>query len=102
MSKPLTRRTDDKVIAGVCSGLADYLGIDVTLTRIGMVLLAIFAQVGWIVYIVLWLVMPEQGSGRTGIDGLKDAFGSNGTAKSTYQQYPGPQDNGPQDPPTQP
>ena len=40
--KRLVRRTDDKMIAGVCSGVADYLGVDVTLVRVLTVLLAVF------------------------------------------------------------
>ncbi len=99
-SKRLTRVSDGKMIGGVCTGLARYLDIDVSLVRIGMVLLAVFAQVGWIVYVVLWLVLPESSTGRTGVDGVKDAFGSS-SSQTTYNTYPGPTTDasGPQDPP---
>ncbi|WP_084634461.1 PspC domain-containing protein [Propionicicella superfundia] len=94
---PLTRVPEGKMIAGVCTGLAKYLNLDVSLVRLITVLLAVFTQVGWVVYIVLWLVVPEDSSGRTGVDSLKDTFA--GSSDKTYQQYPGSQPNGPQDPP---
>jgi phage shock protein C len=56
----LVRRSDDKMVAGVCSGLAGYFGIDVTLVRVLTVLGAIFGLGSIIlVYLVLWVVMPE-------------------------------------------
>jgi phage shock protein PspC (stress-responsive transcriptional regulator) len=60
-AKRLVRRTDDKMIAGVCSGVADYLGIDVTLVRLATVLGAVFGFGSLVVaYVVLWAVVPEQ------------------------------------------
>ena len=59
-ARRLVRRCDDKMIAGVCSGLATYFSIDVTLVRILAVLGAIFGFGSIvIVYLVLWVVMPE-------------------------------------------
>lgn len=58
--KALSRPRDDKKIAGVCSGIARYLGIDVTLVRILFVVLAIWPPaVTLIAYIVCWIVMPQ-------------------------------------------
>jgi phage shock protein PspC (stress-responsive transcriptional regulator) len=54
----LVRRPEGKMIAGVCTGLAAYMGIDVVAVRIGVVLLAVFTGVGFIGYLVAWLVMP--------------------------------------------
>lgn len=55
------RKSRDKVIAGVCGGLAKWLGWGTTATRIIYSLLTIFtAFAGVIVYIVLWLVMPDE------------------------------------------
>ena len=59
-SRPLTRPRYDKKIAGVCAGLARYVGIDVTLVRIVMLILAIWPPcLGAIVYVVCWIVMPQ-------------------------------------------
>ena len=49
----------DKKLAGVCGGLARYFDIDATLVRVVFVLLALFSGGGVLLYIILWLVMPE-------------------------------------------
>jgi len=59
MSKQLYRTKQNKVLAGVCGGIADYFEIDPTIVRIIWVL-AIFAGVGIVAYIVCWLIMPEK------------------------------------------
>lgn len=59
MKTGLKRNPKNKVIAGVCSGLADNLNLDPTLVRLFFVLLAVFAFGGVIVYIVLWAILPE-------------------------------------------
>ena len=57
----LTRSREDVKIAGVCGGVARYLGADVTLIRILWVLLAIWPPgIGLIAYIVCWIVMPKE------------------------------------------
>lgn len=58
--KRLVRRTDDRMVAGVCSGVATYLGMDVTLVRLITVLGAVFGFGTFIVvYVVAWLLLPE-------------------------------------------
>lgn len=58
--KRLVRRTDNKMIAGVCSGVADHLGIDITLVRLLTVLGAIFGLGSLVVaYVVMWILVPE-------------------------------------------
>ncbi|MBP6015938.1 MAG: PspC domain-containing protein [Candidatus Promineofilum sp.] len=60
--KRLTRVENGRMIAGVCAGLANYLGVDATVVRLIFVLLALFAAGGVLLYLVLWLIMPmEQG-----------------------------------------
>lgn len=60
-SRRLARRTDDKWIAGVCSGVAAYLDVDVTVVRLLTLLGAIFGLGSIVVvYVVLWAVMPQQ------------------------------------------
>jgi phage shock protein C len=56
----LSRPRDERKIAGVCAGIARYLGIDVTLVRILMVVFSVWPPaVGLIVYLVCWIVMPQ-------------------------------------------
>lgn len=54
------RRSNDKVIAGVCAGLAEKLGWPANRLRLGYVILSILSAAfpGILVYIVLWIVMP--------------------------------------------
>jgi phage shock protein C len=58
----LVRSAQDRVIAGVCGGLAEWLGWDPTLVRVGYVLLSILSAAfpGILVYIVLWIIMPDE------------------------------------------
>jgi phage shock protein C len=59
--KQLTRSTSNRMIAGVCAGLGEYLGIDPTIVRL-LAVLAFFTGFGGIaiVYLVMALVVPEQ------------------------------------------
>ena len=54
-------RSRDKMIAGVCAGIAEHFGWDVTLFRVVYVIFSIISVAfpGILVYIVLWLVMPR-------------------------------------------
>ena len=58
-NKKLTR-SSNKMIAGVCAGIAEYLGWDPTAVRIGYALATLLtAFSGSVVYIILWIIMPE-------------------------------------------
>jgi phage shock protein C len=57
--KKLYRSTNDKMIAGVCGGLGQYLGLDSTIVRLIFVLLALAGGPGLLAYLILWLVVPE-------------------------------------------
>ncbi len=59
MSKQLYRSNENKILAGVCAGIAEYFEIDPTIVRI-IWLLSIFTGIGIIAYIICWLVMPEK------------------------------------------
>lgn len=59
-TKRLTRSTTDKKIAGVCSGLARYFGLDVTVIRIIFLVALIFGTLGFWIYLAVWLVAPEE------------------------------------------
>ena len=52
-------RSNNKMIGGVCAGLADYLGLDPTIVRVVWVLLVLFAGFGILLYLILWIVMPK-------------------------------------------
>jgi phage shock protein C len=60
MAKKLLRNESNKMIAGVCSGLADYFGVDATLVRIIFVVATVAFGIGVLPYIILWIVIPKQ------------------------------------------
>ena len=76
MSKKLQRDTNNKVIGGVCSGLAKYFEIDAALVRL-LFAVAFFAfSTGFWLYVILWIIMPgadlSQGANATENDNVAD------------------------------
>ena len=59
--KRLTRSFKDRMIAGVCGGLADYFKLDPSLVRIGVVLICLVTAVVpvFLIYCILWVVIPQ-------------------------------------------
>lgn len=60
MEKKLQRIEQKKMIAGVCSGLAEYFDIDVTWIRIAFVVAVVLGASGILAYIVLWIAVPKR------------------------------------------
>ncbi len=61
--KVLIRPRNNRMIAGVCAGFADYLGLDVNLVRVLVAVLSIFTVgTGVLAYLVAWAVIPEEGA----------------------------------------
>ena len=56
----LTRSRRDRIIAGVCGGLAEYLEIDPILVRLASLILLFASGIGFPIYIILWIVMPNE------------------------------------------
>ena len=61
MNKKLYRNTDNKMIAGVCSGLAEYINIDPTIVRLIWALIAL-SGAGLVAYLVAAIIIPEKPS----------------------------------------
>jgi phage shock protein PspC (stress-responsive transcriptional regulator) len=57
---PLRRSRTDKVIGGVSGGLAEYTGVDALLWRVGFIALVFAGGTGFVVYLLLWLLMPAR------------------------------------------
>ena len=60
------RSRTEVIIAGVCGGLAEYFGLDPVIVRLIFVLVTLTTGIGFIVYPVLWLVMPKAGASASG------------------------------------
>lgn len=63
----LLRSKTDKMIAGVCGGLASYLGVDPVLVRLAFVILLLASGIGFAIYIILWIIMPTTARGQDDI-----------------------------------
>jgi phage shock protein PspC (stress-responsive transcriptional regulator) len=64
-TKRLYRLKDGRIVAGVCAGLAAYLGIDATLVRLAFALLTVFGGLGALLYLCAWVVIPDETDGAS-------------------------------------
>ena len=58
--RPLERAREGRKIGGVCMGLARHLDVDVTLIRLLTLVGALFTGIGFIAYLIAWIVIPEE------------------------------------------
>jgi phage shock protein C len=56
----LYRSQTNRMVAGVCGGLAQYFNVDPTLIRVLFVLLAVLGGSGLLLYIAMWIIVPKQ------------------------------------------
>lgn len=61
-AKPLRRSRKNKMIAGVCAGLAEHFDLDVTLVRVVWAVVTFFSGIvgGVVAYLICWIVIPEE------------------------------------------
>jgi len=76
MAKRLTRSHDNKVIGGVCGGIAEFLGVDATWVRLIAAVTVLFGGAGGVIYLLAWLVLPDSLNGDIGLDGVFDFYKS--------------------------
>lgn len=53
-------RSNDRVLAGVCAGVAEWTGLDVKMLRIVWALCVLLGGFGGILYLILWIIMPQK------------------------------------------
>ena len=75
-ARRLYRDENDKILGGVCAGLANYFGIDIVIVRIIFVVLAISFGFGLIPYIILWIAVPSSSTKVIGGTRKKNVQGS--------------------------
>ncbi|QKW33338.1 PspC domain-containing protein [Actinomadura sp. NAK00032] len=61
-TKKLQRTHDGRMVAGVCSGAAEYLGVDANILRIALAVFTVFGGAGLALYIIGWVLIPEEGA----------------------------------------
>lgn len=62
MAKKLYRSKNNRVVAGVCGGIAEYFDIDPIIVRLITLILVLSAGAGLLAYIIAWIVVPEEPS----------------------------------------
>ncbi|EGD52447.1 phage shock protein C, PspC [Thermoanaerobacter ethanolicus JW 200] len=60
MSKKLYRSRTQRMIGGVCGGIAEYFNVDPTIIRLIWAFLIIFWGTGLLVYLIAWIIIPEE------------------------------------------
>lgn len=64
-SKRFRRSDSNRLLAGVCGGIAEFLGVDATIVRLVFVVLTVFGFSGVFIYLLAWLIMPAEGEQRS-------------------------------------
>jgi len=61
-TKALVRSRKGRMVAGICAGIAEYFGVDVTLIRVVVAVVAVITGgAGVLAYLVAWAIIPEEG-----------------------------------------
>jgi phage shock protein C len=60
-SKQLVRTLDGRMLAGVCSGIGEFLGVDANIVRLALLVFTCLGGSGVLVYGAAWLLVPEEG-----------------------------------------
>ncbi|HET9779157.1 MAG TPA: PspC domain-containing protein [Propionibacteriaceae bacterium] len=57
--RKLYRSRTQRMVAGVCGGLAEYFNVDTTVIRVLFLILTLFGGAGLVVYVVMWILVPD-------------------------------------------
>lgn len=68
-------RSNDRVLAGVCAGIAEWAGLEAKLVRIIWLVAILFGGFGVMLYIVLWIVMPQKSVAKGYADRMNERLG---------------------------
>jgi phage shock protein PspC (stress-responsive transcriptional regulator) len=85
-SSPLFRSETDKLIGGVCGGIAEYFELDSALVRLIFIAFILFGGSGMLIYLILWVIIPsklslEESTKETTMESSKSAAQSNTASK---------------------
>lgn len=70
-------RSNNRVIAGVCAGLAEHFGFNVNMTRLLALVCLIVGGFGGVAYLVLWLLMPVNSNAKSYADRMNERLNGN-------------------------
>lgn len=84
--RQLRRTRDGRMVAGVCSGAARYLGVDANILRLGLAVLTVFGGSGIPLYVLAWLLIPEEGAATSIAEDLFKKASDSPTVKDAVQK----------------
>ena len=79
-TKKLQRSKYDRWLAGVCGGIAEYFNVDGTLIRVLFILFGFAVGGGFLIYIILWIIMPEAADDVLDAGSIEDLKSEEGDA----------------------
>jgi phage shock protein C len=75
MNSRLYRSRTDRFLGGVCGGIGKYLGIDPTIIRLVFLVLLFTQGFGFLIYLILWILLPVEGGAETSTGSVGDRLG---------------------------
>lgn len=68
-------RSNDRVLAGVCAGIAEWAGLEAKLVRIIWLVGLLFGGFSIVLYVVLWIIMPQKSAAKNYTDRMNERLG---------------------------
>lgn len=59
-TRKLYRSKNDRKLSGVCGGLGEYIGVDPNVVRVLFIVLAVLGGAGLIIYLAMWIIVPQE------------------------------------------
>lgn len=72
--KTLRRSNSNRILTGVCGGIGEFLGVDANLVRLAFAVFTLLGGSGVLVYLIAWLVVPEEGAGSSVLEHIIRTF----------------------------
>ncbi|QFG27077.1 PspC domain-containing protein [Actinomadura sp. WMMB 499] len=84
--KSLRRIHDGRMIAGVCAGAGRFLGVDANIVRLGLAVFTLFGGAGIALYVIGWLLMPDEGAPKSIAEDLAKKAGDSPAFQDAVQK----------------
>ncbi|MBE1533017.1 PspC domain-containing protein [Actinomadura algeriensis] len=85
-SRSLRRTHDGRLVAGVCSGVARFAGVDANIVRLALAVFTLFGGAGIALYVIGWLLMPDEGAPKSIAEDLAKKAGDSPAFQDAVQK----------------